>query len=257
MNRLDHLQSTLPANLEAIRASREVAEVVLVDYGSTDGMREWILATQREAIDEGLLTVYRTDEPQYFQPAHAKNIAHRLSQYEVLCNVDADNFISPEFIDFVRRRFRDGQPHVMHGRRCSWGRIALRRSDFFELGGYNEDFHGWGTEDCDLIERMKAAHNIKALQLRRFDRFLQHSHERRTALMPIKDPRVSRAANDAIMRAALAAGQLVANAGRTWGYAHVVRNYQVVSPIPTTAIDPHHPPHWTYPAVCGSNATSS
>ncbi len=41
-NRLHQIRQTLPKNLEDNRRLQELVEFVLVDFGSTDGLRKWI-----------------------------------------------------------------------------------------------------------------------------------------------------------------------------------------------------------------------
>ncbi|MFV0445600.1 MAG: glycosyltransferase family 2 protein [Planctomycetaceae bacterium] len=225
MNRLDHLRETLPVNLDVLRRHGPSAELVVLDYGSTDGMREWIEQTQRPAIDAGLLAVYHVSEPRWYHSAHAKNVAHRLSRYGVVCNLDADNFLSSDYVAFLTRTFADGGPHVTYGTRSSCGRVAIRARDFESLGGYDESFEGWGTDDVDLVRRAAAALKIRPRRAARYNRFISHSDELRTQHMQQKDMAASKSANVARMRRNLAARRLTANLDRSWGDAMVAPNY--------------------------------
>ena len=113
----------------------------------------------------GTLVYAKTREPEFFHHAHAKNMAHRLGSGDVLCNVDADNFTGPRFANFLADIFEDDKGVIVHPafqrvkekpleERGFYGRIAMTRDSFFNLGGYNENrFKGWGTEDTHFMLR--------------------------------------------------------------------------------------------------------
>jgi len=177
--RLSHLKQTLPANLAAERDNPNV-EFVLLDYDSRDGLADWIKANFSEEIASGRLRYARYAPAEHFKMAHAKNMAHRLAMGDILCNLDADNFIAPNFSRWLDRQFTN-EPHSIVGPRplnltrdleqkILWrvlhkprppadlaGRIAIARSDFEMLGGYDERFTGWGYEDIDFGLRARGA----------------------------------------------------------------------------------------------------
>jgi cellulose synthase/poly-beta-1,6-N-acetylglucosamine synthase-like glycosyltransferase len=72
--------------------------------------------------------------------AHAKNIAHRLAAGRIVCNVDADNFVSGDFTRYLVSLFAKFPRIVAHGVNIQsyWGRIALLNRWFQKLGGYDE-----------------------------------------------------------------------------------------------------------------------
>src|SRR5208283_4402832 len=73
-SRRAHIEQTLPLNLGWL--GRE-ASIVLLDYRSPDGLADYIEANHRRDMDAGRLVYYRTDEPDRFHMAKAKNQAHR------------------------------------------------------------------------------------------------------------------------------------------------------------------------------------
>ena len=98
--RLEHLKQTLPANIEACKGYPNT-EFVILDYDSRDGLEQWIKDNFQEEIKSGLVRYAKLDGATDFKMAHAKNMVHRLATGDVLCNVDADNFLAsgtPEYL---------------------------------------------------------------------------------------------------------------------------------------------------------------
>ena len=54
-NRLHQLKETLPRNLRDCQGSAGSVEFVLVDFGSTDGVLDWVLDHHGDALRSGLL----------------------------------------------------------------------------------------------------------------------------------------------------------------------------------------------------------
>ncbi|MEH6604167.1 MAG: glycosyltransferase family A protein [Pseudomonadales bacterium] len=148
------LQETLPFNLRLIGDN----EISLVDYGSDDGLNEWILANFQSNILDGSLRYFSVTSPTVWSAPHAKNLAHRISSGEFLYNLDADNFISEADIQATHEvsAIENQAIHQfsqVHGD-GSYGRIGLRRAHFQQLGGYDEGLLPMSEQDVDLIKRM-------------------------------------------------------------------------------------------------------
>jgi hypothetical protein len=158
--------------------------------------------------------------------AHAKNLAHRLALGEIVCNLDADNYATPEFTDQLRRLFAAGDRQIVRGEGLAgyWGRIALTRRWFEELGGYDEEFEGWGYEDTDLIMRGERLGMLVRSVPASFGKVVAHRDEERFAHMRPESANCH-AHNAGRSHANLEAGRLRANAGRTWGQGKVLRNF--------------------------------
>ena len=62
MGRLDHLRQTLPCNIEAA-SDYPNCEFVLLDYGSRDGLADWVKSYCMPWLDSGKLTYLRIDGP--------------------------------------------------------------------------------------------------------------------------------------------------------------------------------------------------
>ena len=100
--RLQHLMQTIPENLKD-NASYRNAVFVVVDYGGQDKLAEFCSENYPEEVKSGRLVVYTYPSQEPFKMAHAKNMAHRLGILEggdILCNLDADNFLGPRFEDY-------------------------------------------------------------------------------------------------------------------------------------------------------------
>ncbi len=161
MNRLHHIRKTLPKNITDNRDYPEL-EFVVVDYNSNDGLEEWLGQNMRKELESGLLKFYSTDKPKRFLPSHSKNIAHHLSTGDIVCNVDADNFTGAGFAEYLNIHFLENSKSfssVDYHRKDvppdTFGRIALPKKYFLEVGGYDERMLGYGYEDIDLCERLK------------------------------------------------------------------------------------------------------
>ena len=162
-NRTQHLKQTLPRNL----ASNSRAVFVLLNYGSQDGLVDYIKTEHRSDINAGRLVLYSHFDNPKFRMSHAKNAAHRLGILEgadVLVNVDADNFTNSGFDGYIARQFeRRGSKIFMSARmkkgmvRGINGRIALTRDAFLESGGYDEVMFdgGYSSEDKHLNLRLR------------------------------------------------------------------------------------------------------
>lgn len=157
MGRRAHLEQTLPVNLAQLTRQAGRAELVLLDYGSRDGLGDWVRERFGAELASGLLRYARTDEPTVYHPAHAKNVAFRLARGDILFNLDADNFIGEDTCERLDALFAEGpqrfavssvQPDV-------GGRLGFLRSDFAALGGWDERYQGWSIADFDLCERAR------------------------------------------------------------------------------------------------------
>jgi hypothetical protein len=160
MNRCYQLKETLPRNLELIAEWPDV-EIVVLNYNSSDGMHDWMTSNYGHNPSRfPQLTYARQRSALRFHAPRAKNLAHKIASGDVLVNLDADNFIGRS-VEILRERFLSSEADVVHLWSGIWGdgtygRIALRRTAFYELGGYDEAFFPVGHQDCDLLMRASA-----------------------------------------------------------------------------------------------------
>ncbi|MGI8601953.1 MAG: galactosyltransferase-related protein [Verrucomicrobiales bacterium] len=153
MNRTHHLKLTLPSNLAAQRGNG--MEFVIANYGSRDDLDEWIHTACAALLAKGVVSYVCNRRLRNFHMPRAKNMAHRAASGDIVCNLDADNFLGGGFTEYLRRIFKREPDSLVHatGGYSAHGRIALLRHHFEEVGGYNESFEGWGNEDYELINR--------------------------------------------------------------------------------------------------------
>lgn len=177
MNRLRYLKKTLPSNIRQNR-SYPFVEFVLLDYNSQDGLEDWAKEQMSEEIKSGVLVYLKTFDPVFFHMSHAKNMASKYSGGDIICNIDADNFVGENFAFYLNNEFNScnniylsgGLPY---GSADTTGKIILKKSDFFNARGYDERICGYGFEDDDLKSRLNKI-PLKRIALKRpeFLRFI-------------------------------------------------------------------------------------
>jgi len=180
MNRLSHIQQTLAQNIEDNFLPDDV-EFILMDYNSTDGLEEWVKALQKH-INIGILHYYKTDIPLHYNRSHSRNMAFRLANAEILCNLDADNFLGEGFAKYILHEFEKlGKDRIYitssFQNLDAFGRVCVRTSDFYNIHGYNEILAGYGNEDTDLFYRLQQSGlQLKPFSNKTFCRAIPHSH---------------------------------------------------------------------------------
>jgi len=163
-NRLKHARLTLPRNLMV--ADKWPVEFILLDYGSSDGLADWV-----RALGNSMVRYFRYEHQGGFECSHAKNLAHRLGRGRVLCNLDIDNLLHALTLPRLLRLGNREIAHLYSGRNIirgigpsrhemadgTYGRIAMTASTFCELRGYDEQLREMGYQDTDLLERATRA----------------------------------------------------------------------------------------------------
>lgn len=184
MNRLHHLKITLPQNIKD-NIEYENIEFVILNYNSTDGLDQWIKSEMKDFLDKGILKYYYSKEPENFHMSHSKNVAAKLSTGDIICNIDADNFTGIGFAEYVNISFINNKNIYLgvdkNTRRDCYGRISVKRNDFFSIKGYDEKMNGYGFDDYDLCNRLQLL-GRKAFFItnNKFLQALPHSDEERT-----------------------------------------------------------------------------
>lgn len=165
MGRLHHLKHTLLQNMKDNQDYPRL-EFVVLDYNSPDGMQEWILENCAEEIASGYLRYYHFADAEFFRFSHSRNLAFRLSEGRIVCNVDADNYTGKDFAFYVAEHLHPGKvltgckikpdgtldPTMDEG---TVGRLAAYREAIHHAGGFDEEMESWGYEDMDLYERLR------------------------------------------------------------------------------------------------------
>ena len=159
-NRLHQIRKTLGRNLENNKLHQKLIEFVLVDFSSTDGLREWILSDFQRELSSGYLRYYYTDALPHWHASIAKNTAHWCARNVIVVNLDCDNYTGYLGGKFVIEQFyKHRKEIVFHQFDCNttdgtYGRIAVLRKYFDQIGGYDESFEPMSFHDNDLIERL-------------------------------------------------------------------------------------------------------
>lgn len=156
MNRLHHLQETLPMNL-AYNQDNDNCEFIILDYNSTDGLEEWI--QENHIHFKGKVKYFRTTEPAHYQRSHSRNMAMKLADGDIICNLDADNYTGPSFAKYVSQVFEEHQQCFLSPAKNSpsdtFGKVCFKKEDFLKIRGYDEVIKTYGFEDNDLKNRLE------------------------------------------------------------------------------------------------------
>ena len=163
MNRHSQIQKTLIKNLEDNWEDREDVEFVLMDINSKDGFREWIRGQNLEKYTENeYLRYYEVDSLEKWHASIGKNTATHQARGTIVVTLDCDNFTGYRGGRFVITNFeKNGYDCVMHQfdwnpQNGNFGRIALTKKKFDEIGGYDQSLLPMGYQDWDIIKRAEA-----------------------------------------------------------------------------------------------------
>jgi hypothetical protein len=145
--RLEHLKFTLPYML-----ALPDCEVIVVDYDCPEQAGDWVRATHPEA------RVVQVGDRPIFNAAKARNLGVAAASAPWLLMVDADVIVAPELVEVVRGLMRPGSYLVPEVRPYPlMGVLVVARADLDAVGGYDETFEGYGSEDLDLTVRLGMA----------------------------------------------------------------------------------------------------
>lgn len=225
-NRLHQIRETLRRNLDDNSLFSEWVEFVLVDFGSTDGLREWVVGNFQGELASGYLKYFHTDGLPFWHCSVAKNTSHLLAAGDILVNLDCDNFTGPNGGRFVIRHWlkHDGEKLVLHqfdGNywRGIYGRLATDRESFMAVGGYDESLEAASWQDGDLLRRLEG-YGARCI-VDPHPRYNQTIPNDRNEILTYVNSPLSydemMAKNKAISEANLAAGNWTVNRGHEWG----------------------------------------
>jgi len=163
LNRTHQIEQTLMQNLEDNFVDNTHIEFVLVDFGSTDGFRDWIRFQNFKKYNEhGYFKYYETDRLNSWHASVAKNTAIHYSTGKIVVTLDCDNFTGIRGGDFVINQFEKHNYNcVLHqfdqtAQNGNFGRIALTKNKFNQLGGYDQSLLPMGYQDWDLLKRAES-----------------------------------------------------------------------------------------------------
>lgn len=163
MNRKHQIEKTLIKNLEDNWEDREDVEFVLMDVSSKDGFREWLQEQKLEKYTKsGYLRCFETDVIDTWHASIGKNTATHQAHGRIVVTLDCDNFTGFRGGRFVIKHFEDNNYNcVMHQfdwnpQNGNFGRIAITKNKFDEIGGYDQSLLPMGYQDWDIIKRAEA-----------------------------------------------------------------------------------------------------
>jgi hypothetical protein len=155
-NRLYQFKRTIKKNLAAV-IEHPNTEWIVVNYNSKDQLDSFMLSKLPETPHR--LIYVRVLSPHPWHVSAAKNVAHLLASGDILVNLDCDNFIG-DAIRVIENNFspKTQMLHLWSGTfgDGTYGRIAIAREAFYELGGYDESFYPMGYQDEDILNRASA-----------------------------------------------------------------------------------------------------
>jgi hypothetical protein len=190
MKRLEHLKKTLPVNLAIIEEFSSECKVSLLNYGKDAELNIWV-NSELPCFMRNKLLIYSESEASYWNRGHAKNLAARATCFgTVLCGLDADNFLTKDFVKWVFDKYenntvtvpREGGDIVAD----LSGRIVLSRENFEKIKGYDESHLEWGYSETDFISKcMKNSIMVKFIpsELVR-GCYIPHSNHLRNCCLP-------------------------------------------------------------------------
>lgn len=230
MNRLHHLSNTLGNNIR--EAAAIGGEVVVLNYGSTDGLDEWIKSNWLHILpyfEAGNFRYFHTKTPQYFFAAHAKNVAHKLASGNILCNLDADNYLVSGYSQFLYDSFSKKKDIIVVSSDNDHingvcGKIAVTKDAFYGVNGYDESqSEGWGWDDTNFQFRVRTYNELSIVECpAHFNQVILHSIEERVANYKNKDIFETQNMSIANLNKLWEEKRFVANIGQRWGSASVV-----------------------------------
>ena len=159
MNRIHQIKQTLRKNLDDNKNSGYNINFVLVDFGSKDGLKEYIINNFEIDLKSEYLKFYYTDELKYWNSPIAKNTSHLLGNGKYLVNLDCDNFTGINGADFLIDHYKNkGDNIIIHQSSNifgsgTMGRISMTKENFLKIGGYNQSLFPMSHQDGDIVNR--------------------------------------------------------------------------------------------------------
>lgn len=248
-----HLRQTLPKNIADNKDYANCVFVVLI-YRSGTEARDYLKSHHAEDIANGRVVIYSyEDGGSSFKMALSKNIAMRcglLEGADILVTQDADNYTGISFAHFVAASFRESGtrpgifmcpnyqlikslPHgALRPARGYAGRLAVLTQTFIKMGGYDEIYDCWGSEDMDMNFRLQRS----GYAMRYIENGFLHAINHNAAVRFKEYPHAQAFENDNQVNIIKARTETVVNRGR-FGCGTVYRNFDTMpielKPVPT------------------------
>lgn len=232
MNRLFHLKETYLQSIENT-ATYLHREFILLNYNSSDDIDEWVKKNLSDYIKSGLVCYYKTTDPKYFIASHAKNICHKLSSGDILCNLDVDNILVKNYCEKIKKIFEEEniivacEPKDKDGNIGTCGMILCKKEHFYSVNGYDENIKlGWGMDDTNFQYRCRMQNNLKLIILdKEYTSCISHDNNIRTKYFINKDIYLTNEVSLKITQQCANEKKYVANADINWGKAKLLKNF--------------------------------
>jgi len=230
-NRYAQLKHCLRTLSSDYQETMDDVEVIVVDYGGTDGI-------QRLVESYGFKYVY-THNQGMFCKTHALNIGLKVSTGEYVANIDADMILQSNFIAVLLREaaedkfvlcrcwhlpkmdIDDNFEYFDLKSKCTFGHKEgigacqmASRSVWLDLNGQDESIVGWGSEDWDVVHRMRLK-GMNQVYIHGKTSFIHQDH-----YTPFTTPYKNRKLHedhDRYINEKIKAGEMVRNVGKDWG----------------------------------------
>lgn len=232
MDRLYHLEQTYLKNIK--NTFDHDVEFILLNYNSKDNLDDWVVENLSDDIEKKIVKYYKTTDPVYFVASHAKNIAYKMATGDLICNLDADNFILKGFCDFVLDEFQKNKNIILvsdskdiNGHQGCCGKIICKKEDFYNVNGYDENIYlGWGMDDTNFQARCRLYNNLEMVAIdKKWSSCIRHSNIVRTKNFQLKDYSLSMSMSVEITRSACENKDYIANKDIHWGKANLIENF--------------------------------
>ncbi len=187
--------TTCMGRLTALRQSlgpmlAQGGSCVVVDYSCPEGAGDWVLN------NHPIARVIPVPGEDRFNASAARNIRARHTTAPWICFVDSDVVLTPVFAETVLPMLAPGGYYrAFSSDRGLGGTFVCARSDFEQVGGYDEMYRCWGEEDNDLYDALQFV-GLEARELPEpLLRHLAHGDLERTRFYPVADRVLGHAVN--------------------------------------------------------------
>lgn len=153
MNRKDMLSISLNSWIKF----NQISEIIIVDWSSEDNL-SWVLDVDRR------IKFIRVEGEKFFNIAQAYNLAIRHTAYEYVLKLDVDYILNP-YHDFFQINIQTENSFLAGNWRTGVaenkifsslnGLVYINKKYFYGIGGYNENYNGYGEEDEELYKRLE------------------------------------------------------------------------------------------------------
>jgi hypothetical protein len=187
MNRLHHVKETFIKNIEdniPYNSEDLQVEFVLLNYNSADGLDEWAKVNLSSYMNAGVVSYYSTYEPWHFDRSHSRNLVFNLANGDIICNVDADNYLGKGFSTYLASIFSLKKDKIFltpsFRQRDIMGKLCIEKDVYKQFRGYNEKMNGYGFEDLEFYARL-VKHGVEQCFITEpaFLNAIKHSHAER------------------------------------------------------------------------------